>query len=257
MSLLSSVLDWFRPVEQPTVVSSASAASRLNYAYELDRLGRTDEAAAVYWSLVENNPDEVLAGANLADIWIRQGKFADAVVLLQVILGRSPKFSQGWCNLSAAFTLLGDHQQALHAANQAVEADNRNHKAYYNRAECWLAMNQTRMAIRDLERSQELEPSDMEVREKLDLSRLAIQDVIRQPFGDVKHEMKAHGAWIVDGIEVAATLQCPHCDTHFVSMRGTGLRRYWCGSCGALTCGAIPCDTCRPFMKVLEDLAKA
>lgn len=65
-------------------------------------------------------------------------------------------------------------------------------------------------------------------------------------------ERHAHGAYIVDGQEVAHTLQCPHCGRHFVSMRGSGHRRTFCFLCNAVTCGLPTCDPHVPFEKRME-----
>lgn len=70
-------------------------------------------------------------------------------------------------------------------------------------------------------------------------------------YSDAKHERHAHGIVIVDGKEVATTLQCPHCGGHFVSRKGSGHRRNWCPCCSAVTCGAFACDPCRPFMAAI------
>lgn len=66
-------------------------------------------------------------------------------------------------------------------------------------------------------------------------------------YSDAQHERKPHGIVIVDGKEVAVTLQCPHCAAHFVSRKGSGHRRTFCLKCMAVTCGNPVCDPCRPF----------
>ena len=70
-------------------------------------------------------------------------------------------------------------------------------------------------------------------------------------YADAKHERKPHGIIIVDGKEVATTLQCPHCGGHFVSRKGSGHRRTFCMNCMAVTCGNRDCDPCRPFVAEL------
>jgi len=69
-----------------------------------------------------------------------------------------------------------------------------------------------------------------------------------------KFERNAHGAFLVDGREVAHTLQCPHCGCHFVSRRGSGARRTFCLRCMAVTCGNPACDPCVSFEIKLEIL---
>jgi hypothetical protein len=75
-------------------------------------------------------------------------------------------------------------------------------------------------------------------------------------FKGAQFERKAHGMIIVEGQEVASTLQCPHCGAHFISFRGSGARRTFCMKCMAVTCGDPACDTCRPFEKQLEEIEK-
>jgi hypothetical protein len=78
----------------------------------------------------------------------------------------------------------------------------------------------------------------------------AQQDI--DSYQDAKHERHPHGIVIVDGKEVATTLQCPHCGGHFVSRKGSGHRRTFCLKCMAVTCGNPLCDPCRPFAAQLE-----
>lgn len=65
--------------------------------------------------------------------------------------------------------------------------------------------------------------------------------------------MREHGAFVVDGIQVSSTLQCPHCGAHFEVVPGSGKRRVWCGKCHAVTCGNPQCDTCIPIEARLEN----
>lgn len=67
-------------------------------------------------------------------------------------------------------------------------------------------------------------------------------------YADAKHERKPHGLVIVNGQEVATTLQCPHCMRHFISRKGSGHRRTFCFKCEAVTCGDPACDPCRPWV---------
>lgn len=71
-------------------------------------------------------------------------------------------------------------------------------------------------------------------------------------YADAQYERRPHGLIFVNGKEVAATLQCPHCGAHFVSRKGSGHRRTYCFGCKAVTCGRVACDPCRPFVAGLE-----
>jgi hypothetical protein len=69
---------------------------------------------------------------------------------------------------------------------------------------------------------------------------------------DEKFEAHAGGALIVDGQEVASTLRCVHHGGHFVSKRGSGIRRGFCMKCMGPTCGEPACDLCVPLEVQLE-----
>jgi hypothetical protein len=69
-------------------------------------------------------------------------------------------------------------------------------------------------------------------------------------------ERRAHGHIIIDGSDVADTLQCCHCGAHFVSIRGSGTRRGFCLNCMQVTCGSKRCDPCVPFEKRLDEYEK-
>jgi len=58
-----------------------------------------------------------------------------------------------------------------------------------------------------------------------------------------------HGVILMDGQEVADTLQCPHCQCHFVKIAGPAP---FCTNCGAYECGKERCRTCIPFLLRLE-----
>lgn len=64
------------------------------------------------------------------------------------------------------------------------------------------------------------------------------------------------GNIIIDGKETAETRQCPHCNGHFVSIKGSGIKRGYCTMCGGVTCGKQKCDRCTPFEKKLEEYEK-
>lgn len=64
--------------------------------------------------------------------------------------------------------------------------------------------------------------------------------------------MREHGGILSDGIQVASTIMCCHCGAHFVSQRGSGIKRGYCLNCSAITCGKEPCMTCIPFEAQLE-----
>jgi hypothetical protein len=55
------------------------------------------------------------------------------------------------------------------------------------------------------------------------------------------------GAIIVDGQQVAETLQCIHCGMHWVVVHGSGKVRGYCLICREVTCGAEACNVHAPI----------
>ena len=75
-------------------------------------------------------------------------------------------------------------------------------------------------------------------------------------FKDAVFENKPSGIILLDGREVAQTKQCPHCQEHFISQKGSGKLRGFCMRCMAVTCGKQACHVCIPFEKKIEALEK-
>ena len=62
---------------------------------------------------------------------------------------------------------------------------------------------------------------------------------------------RPNGGIVVDGQQVADTVQCCHCGGHYVPVAGSGKVRGWCFSCMGPICGPGCCE-CVPFEKKLE-----
>lgn len=71
-------------------------------------------------------------------------------------------------------------------------------------------------------------------------------------YDNAQYERKPGGTIIIDGQEVANTLQCCHCGKHWISRRGSGITRGFCLKCEHVTCGATACNDCIPYLKKLD-----
>ena len=71
-------------------------------------------------------------------------------------------------------------------------------------------------------------------------------------YSDAKHEPHPHGIIFQNGVEVASTMQCCHCGAHYVSRKGSGIRRGFCLRCMQVTCGKQECIECKPFAAELD-----
>lgn len=75
-------------------------------------------------------------------------------------------------------------------------------------------------------------------------------------YKNAQHERKPNGTILMDGQEVANTMQCCHCGKHFVSVKGSGTLRGFCRCCMQITCGDSKCDSCIPFEQKIEEYEK-
>jgi hypothetical protein len=80
-----------------------------------------------------------------------------------------------------------------------------------------------------------------------DFNRASVDELV-DDYSNAQHERKPHGLIFIDGKEVASTLMCPHCGAHFVSRKGSGIRRTLCIKHMAVTCGHPKCDPCTDMM---------
>jgi len=76
-------------------------------------------------------------------------------------------------------------------------------------------------------------------------------------YDDAQFERKPAGTILLDGMEVAHTLRCVHGGEHFVSRRGSGLKRGFCTRCSGPTCGSPAHDPCVHWMKQIEAMERA
>ena len=72
------------------------------------------------------------------------------------------------------------------------------------------------------------------------------------PFKNAEYLRKPSGVILMNGEEVAHTRQCCHGGEHFVSIKGSGIRRGYCPHCVAVTCGRPECDRCVPYEEKME-----
>lgn len=75
-------------------------------------------------------------------------------------------------------------------------------------------------------------------------------------YDDAQAVRKPGGAILLDGMQVADTVQCVHCGGHFVMRLGSGTVRGWCQRCHGMVCGPS-CAACVPFEKKLDLVERA
>jgi hypothetical protein len=69
---------------------------------------------------------------------------------------------------------------------------------------------------------------------------------------EVEPIRKPNGHIIIEGQEIADTLQCCHCGHHWIPVKGSGRTRGFCTKCNGVTCGRPECMECVPYEKRLD-----
>jgi len=81
--------------------------------------------------------------------------------------------------------------------------------------------------------------------------------LILEPGEALSTTRKPSGYILADGIEIAQTRQCGHCNSHHVTVKGSGKLRGFCMKCSKWLCGAPKCLAgCYTFEKKMDDFEK-
>lgn len=73
-----------------------------------------------------------------------------------------------------------------------------------------------------------------------------------QRYYNLPKKPKVAGGIMLDGQQVAESIQCVHCSAHYYPQPGSGKRRGWCMNCKGPICGSPLCDVCIPTEARLE-----
>ena len=101
--------------------ATADPQALLAAAVGLERAGRVPEAATAYTSIAGRWPDDFAAWFGLANAHYQQGFYTEAVQDYRRALALDPKAPQAWNNLAYALKGQGRRQEAIAAAQTAVD----------------------------------------------------------------------------------------------------------------------------------------
>lgn len=90
---------------------------------------------------------------------------------------------------------------------------------------------------------------------------MAVEIIIKAPednqYADAQFERRPHGTIFIGDKQVGHSMQCPHCNAHFLSRKGSGAHRSWCNNCAAVTCGKKECvEKCAPWEKQMCEIER-
>ena len=117
-----------------------------------------DEAAALYRSVIEMNPQFWQAYYYLAEILTNQGQYLQAVDLLYFLLQRQPDDGGAWTLLGGALSKIGEHNDAVDCCLQALRVNGEDTAAMHNLAFAYGALHEFDQAMQWIDRTLALQP---------------------------------------------------------------------------------------------------
>jgi len=121
--------------ERPTDVSAIRMLAETG-----TRLGRYDDAGKLLARCVELAPGFVAARHNYATVLYRQGKSADAIAQLEILLKSDPRNPNYRNLMSAALARLGEHERAIELYESIL-------KEQPNQSKAWMSYGHTLRAV--------------------------------------------------------------------------------------------------------------
>jgi len=150
---------------------------RMDYATELKRQGRGDEAIEHYRRAIEME-DGYMVRRNLAVALSEKGDFEQAIVHCRRALALKPGYSEGHASLASALSKIGRTDEAVGHYREAIRLDPTNYGARHNFATLLLTQGKLDEAISQYERAIQLRPDRFEAYhgEAMALSRKGLTD---------------------------------------------------------------------------------
>lgn len=135
-----------------------------NYGLELLKAGQYEEAERKLRKSIAMNPLPRFGYLALKELYLRQGRFDDAIALLRYALDYVDDRGLLYNELAMLYGKKGDYAAAVAAMQRAVAADPGNATAYLNLAQMALLAGDRDLAWNSLRRTLELRPDDAEAK---------------------------------------------------------------------------------------------
>lgn len=146
-----------------------------------------------YDKALEINKDCWPALGNRAEIYMRTGRYADAIRDLQLALAGMPEVAGGWINLGNCLHYRGYYGNALECMENALKLQPRNPLAWHGKANVLREMggpNNDFLARQCCDKSIELDPQLAEAKGTRALLRLREGDWSEEAWADYEHRSK-------------------------------------------------------------------
>jgi predicted O-linked N-acetylglucosamine transferase (SPINDLY family) len=152
----------------------APPSELLMRAVALHQAGRLDEAGAIYQELLRRNPEDSHALHYLGLIALQQGRYPDAVNLIERAINSDRLVPAFYCNLGNAYKAMGQIDSAIAAYLEAVRLDPGFQAAHNNLGNMYLEQGNLAAAVSSYRQALALQPDFAEVRWQLAMSKLQL-----------------------------------------------------------------------------------
>lgn len=91
--------------------------------YAYDFMGRDDSAVLAYAATLKMDTNNQKAANNLGAVYLRQGKFAEAIGILSRVVAKDPTYSEGMVNLAASYGNSGNFKESINYYEKAYKVN--------------------------------------------------------------------------------------------------------------------------------------
>jgi predicted O-linked N-acetylglucosamine transferase (SPINDLY family) len=169
-ALINLTAVYLRTGQLDLAAESGEAAARLlpvsidamiNYGTVLFQMGRHRDAIEPLEIARSINPNSTVVANLLGSCLLKTGDASKAAAIFELATVQSPEDSDGWANLSAALTMLLEHDRALVCANKALELSLDSSNALAAQAAAQFELGKIEESIATYEKAVTLNPTVM------------------------------------------------------------------------------------------------
>jgi CHAT domain-containing protein/Flp pilus assembly protein TadD len=141
-------------------LGSQDAESLLNQGYELEKLGKLEEAIILYEKILEFKPDYSKAWNYRGIALLHLGKYSEAIVSYEQAVEIQPDYYQAWCNRGNVLAHLGKYSEAIASYDRALEIQPDYYLAWHCQGTALGRLGKYEQGIASYERALEIQPDN-------------------------------------------------------------------------------------------------
>jgi len=177
----------------------------------LVRLGREEDALAVYDRMISEGQGDASVWQSRAWVLNRAGRYEDAVVSCRKALELDPGAVEALCQEASIFLNLGRAADALRSCEEAIRINDRNILVWDTIGAAFAEMNLFEQSLSAFSRILTLEPSNLRARLHLCASLIELnrwQDALEQAETTIGISPGEPEAWVLKGSALAGMSRC-------------------------------------------------